>query len=72
MDLQDQLDGKSDMVRNVQTDMQALVNTLKEQIQALEGRLNSTEEELSMSINERSILKKEAEKLSEKLSNVTK
>ena len=32
MDLQDQLDGKSDMVRNVQADMESLVNTLKEQV----------------------------------------
>ncbi len=65
----DQLDGKSDMVRNVQFDLENVINTLKQQLEAQEYKLRGTEQELIMEKAERGRLRKDIEKLTEKNSS---
>lgn len=65
----DQLDGKSDMVRNVQFDLENVINTLKQQLEAQENKLRGTEQELIMEKAERGRLRKDIEKLTEKNSS---
>ena len=62
----DQLDGKSDMVRNVQFDLENVISTLKQQLEAQENKLRGTEQELIMEKAERGRLRKDLEKLTEK------
>lgn len=45
MELQDQLDGKSDMLHNVEDDLKNTISILKEQVRALEKKLTVTNEE---------------------------
>lgn len=68
----DQLDGKSDMVRNVQFDLENVISTLKQQLEAQENKLRGTEQELIMEKAERGRLRKDLEKLTEKNSAQTK
>lgn len=68
----DQLDGKSDMVRNVQFDLENVISTLKQQLEAQENKLRGTEQELIMEKAERGRLRKDIEKLTEKNSAQTK
>lgn len=65
----DQLDGKSDMVRNVQFDLENVISTLKQQLEAQENKLRGTEQELIMEKAERGRLRKDIEKLTEKNSS---
>lgn len=43
--MQDQLDGKSDMVRNVEEELQNTIAILREQVEVLESQLHDVKEE---------------------------
>ena len=55
------------MVRNVQFDLENVINTLKQHSEALESKLKGTEEELELEKQQRAKLKKQVQKLSEKI-----
>jgi predicted nuclease with TOPRIM domain len=55
--LMDELDGRSEMIRNVRFDTEGQVSLLKEQIEALETKLKGTEEDLQKEVGEVSKLK---------------
>jgi chromosome segregation ATPase len=56
--LMDELDGRSEMIRNVRFDTEGQVSLLKEQIEALETKLKGTEEDLQKEVGEVSKLKR--------------
>ena len=63
IELTDQLDGKSDMMHNVEDDLQNTINILKEQIGALEAQVEEQKQEITTTVDKLNEKEKETEKL---------
>ena len=62
IELTDQLDGKSDMMHNVEDDLQNTINILKEQIGALEAQVEEQKQEITTTVDKLNEKEKETEK----------